>query len=83
MTSALIPWNSCGAFMAATLAVSPWAYLPYAILNWITPDQRVSGILRLDHDPKQGSCIGPPLRDQVRRTKLGFKARIQEASSPR
>ena len=23
MTSALIPWNSCGAFMAATLAVSP------------------------------------------------------------
>ena len=37
MTSALIPWNSCGAFMAATLAVSPWAYLPYAILNWITP----------------------------------------------
>jgi len=19
------------------LAVSPWAYLPYAILNWITP----------------------------------------------
>ncbi len=37
MTSPLIPWNSCGAFMFATLGVSPFAYLPYAFLNLLSP----------------------------------------------
>ncbi|MCU0939544.1 MAG: Na+/H+ antiporter NhaC [Burkholderiaceae bacterium] len=36
-TGALIPWNSCGAFMAATLGVATLSYLPYAILNIISP----------------------------------------------
>lgn len=37
MTSALIPWNSCGAYMAATLGVGTMTYAPYAIVNWISP----------------------------------------------
>lgn len=37
LTSALIPWNTCGAFMMATLGVSPFIYLPFAIFNWLTP----------------------------------------------
>jgi NhaC family Na+:H+ antiporter len=37
LTSALVPWNTCGAFMAATLAVSTTAYLPYAVLNYVNP----------------------------------------------
>jgi NhaC family Na+:H+ antiporter len=37
MTSALIPWNSCGAFMWATLGAYPLAYLPYAFLNLLSP----------------------------------------------
>jgi len=37
LTSPLIPWNTCGAFMHATLMVNPLAYLPYAFLNLITP----------------------------------------------
>ena len=37
MTSPLIPWNSCGAFMWATLGVNPLIYLPYAFLNLIVP----------------------------------------------
>jgi NhaC family Na+:H+ antiporter len=37
MTSPLIPWNSCGAFMGATLGVSPLIYLPYAFLNLLVP----------------------------------------------
>ncbi|MBS3937779.1 MAG: Na+/H+ antiporter NhaC [Peptococcaceae bacterium] len=37
VTSALIPWNTCGAFMMATLGVSPLAYLPYAFLNLLIP----------------------------------------------
>jgi Na+:H+ antiporter, NhaC family len=37
ITSPLIPWNSCGAFMFATLGVFPLAYAPYAFLNIINP----------------------------------------------
>jgi NhaC family Na+:H+ antiporter len=36
-TSALIPWNSCGAYMAATLGVATFSYLPYAIFNLLSP----------------------------------------------
>jgi|TARA_B110000438_G_scaffold286087_1_gene316926 NhaC family Na+:H+ antiporter len=37
MTSALIPWNTCGATMMASLAVHPFAFLPYAFFNLLTP----------------------------------------------
>jgi len=36
-TGALVPWNSCGAYMAATLGVATWSYLPYAIFNLASP----------------------------------------------
>ena len=36
-TSALVPWNSCGAFMAATLGVPTFSYLPYTVFNMATP----------------------------------------------
>jgi NhaC family Na+:H+ antiporter len=36
-TGALIPWNSCGAFMAATLGVATWSYAPYAVFNLVSP----------------------------------------------
>lgn len=36
-TSALIPWNSCGAYMAATLGVATTSYAPYAIFNMASP----------------------------------------------
>jgi len=37
MTSALVPWNTCGAFMAATLGVPTLTYLPYAFVNLLNP----------------------------------------------
>ena len=37
MTSPLIPWNTCGAFMSATLGVSALAYMPFAFMNLINP----------------------------------------------
>jgi Na+:H+ antiporter, NhaC family len=37
LTSPLIPWNSCGAYMFATLGVFPLAYLPFAFLNLLNP----------------------------------------------
>ena len=36
-TSALIPWNSCGAYMAATLGVATLTYAPYAVFNFASP----------------------------------------------
>ncbi|MEK4177727.1 Na+/H+ antiporter NhaC family protein [Aeribacillus sp. FSL K6-8210] len=37
MTSPLVPWNTCGAFMSATLGVATLSHAPYAILNIISP----------------------------------------------
>lgn len=37
VTSALVPWNSCGAFMAVTLGVSTFLYFPFAIFNIASP----------------------------------------------
>ena len=37
LSSPLIPWNTCGAFMIATLGLTPWTYVPYCFLNLINP----------------------------------------------
>jgi len=37
LTSALVPWNSCGAFMAGTLGVATVLYLPFCIFNIASP----------------------------------------------
>ena len=35
VTSPLIPWNSCCAYMTATLGVSTFVYLPYCFFNFL------------------------------------------------
>src|SRR3954453_22278648 len=37
VTSPLVPWNSCGAYMAGVLGVPTLSYLPYAFFNLISP----------------------------------------------
>lgn len=37
VTSPLVPWNSCGAFMGATLGVSTLLYVPYAVFCYASP----------------------------------------------
>jgi NhaC family Na+:H+ antiporter len=37
MTSPLIPWNTCGAFMSTTLGVNALAYAPFAFMNLLIP----------------------------------------------
>ena len=37
ITSPLIPWNTCGAYMSATLGVATIAYLPFCFFNIINP----------------------------------------------
>ncbi len=37
VTSPLVPWNSCGAYMAGVLGVATVAYLPFAFFNLLSP----------------------------------------------
>ena len=37
VTSPMVPWNSCGAYMSATLGVATMAYFPFAFFNLINP----------------------------------------------
>jgi NhaC family Na+:H+ antiporter len=37
LTSPLVPWNTCGAFMAQTLGVATSVYLPFCFFNLLNP----------------------------------------------
>ncbi|KXS45640.1 MAG: Na+:H+ antiporter, NhaC family [Candidatus Frackibacter sp. T328-2] len=37
LTAVLIPWTAGGAYMASTLGVDTWAYVPYAFFNLTVP----------------------------------------------
>ena len=37
VTSALIPWNTCGAYQSKVLGVGVESYFIYAIFNWLSP----------------------------------------------
>ena len=37
ITSPMIPWNTCGAYMAGTLGVPTLVYLPYCLFNLMNP----------------------------------------------
>jgi NhaC family Na+:H+ antiporter len=37
VTSALIPYNTCGAYQSTVLGVDTLAYLPYAFFNYLSP----------------------------------------------
>ncbi|MDA1077282.1 MAG: Na+/H+ antiporter NhaC [Proteobacteria bacterium] len=60
ITSPLIPWNTCGAFMAATLGVPTVAYLPFCFFNLINPFVSIAyGYLNISMDrvdPANGSA---------------------------
>jgi len=37
VTSALIPWNTCGAYMHSVLLINPLEYAVFCFFNWLTP----------------------------------------------
>ena len=37
VTSALVPWNTCGVYILGVLGVSTFEYFPYAVFNILTP----------------------------------------------
>ena len=49
VTSALVPWNTCGAYINSTLGLSAWsatetggAYGPWALFNWLMPVMNIA-----------------------------------------
>jgi NhaC family Na+:H+ antiporter len=54
ITSPLIPWNTCGAYMAATLGVPTLAYLPFCFFNRL----RIHGIQDRAAGTRHGKQIG-------------------------
>jgi len=67
LSSPLVPWNTCGAFMSAALTVPTAAYLPYAFLNLLTPVIAVIiafsgyGIVRRPAPAPSGTPVGSRL----------------------
>ena len=37
VTSVLVPWNTCGAYVSGVLGVATGAYLPYCFFNLLSP----------------------------------------------
>jgi NhaC family Na+:H+ antiporter len=42
LSSPLIPWNTCGAYMIGVLGLQPWTYVPFCFMNLINPVIAVS-----------------------------------------
>ena len=61
VTSPLVPWNSCGAYMTGVLGVPTVQYLPYAFFNILNPVVAVIYALI-------GFRLGCPLRRRRRRS---------------
>ncbi|WP_312701050.1 Na+/H+ antiporter NhaC [Sedimentibacter sp.] len=65
VTSALVPWNTCGATMMSSLGVSPFAYAPYAFFNLLSPIVSVTygylgfSIMTLEEDPASEQYVRP------------------------
>ena len=37
VTSPLIPWNTCGAYMQSVLLINPLEYAVFCFFNWLSP----------------------------------------------
>ncbi|WP_313344235.1 Na+/H+ antiporter NhaC [Sedimentibacter sp.] len=65
VTSALIPWNTCGATMSGFLGVPTFAYFPYAFFNLLSPIVSVIyaymgiSIMTLEEDPASEQYVRP------------------------
>lgn len=65
LTSPLVPWNSCGAYMATTLTVATLDYLPYAFLNLLNPLLAILfawiGFAQFKYDPAKDGPLPAPV----------------------
>ena len=60
VTSVLIPWNTCGAFMSGALGIATFAYAPYCFFNILSPIISVCyGIFNIKISPIDEAEIVP------------------------
>lgn len=65
VTSALVPWNTCGATMSTFLGVPTLTYIPYAFFNLLSPIVSVLfaffgiSIMTLEEDPASEKYVKP------------------------
>ncbi len=69
LTSPLVPWNTCGAFQSKALGVPTMEYLPFAMLNYLTPLFAIAiTYMRIGiawrSDTPEGFVISPKKPDQ-------------------
>ncbi len=68
VTSALVPWNTCGATMSTFLGVSTITYLPFAFFNLLSPIvSTIAGyvgysIMKLEDDPSAEEYTGAKVK---------------------
>jgi NhaC family Na+:H+ antiporter len=67
VTSVLVPWNTCGAYISGVLGVPTASYLPYCFFNFLSPILDVAygylgfKVQHLDEPaPTTTTAIGPP-----------------------
>jgi Na+:H+ antiporter, NhaC family len=66
ITSPLIPWNTCGAYMAGTLGVATFAYLPYCFFNLINPVVAlIYGFLNFKIAPAEAAVIKGEMEERL------------------
>ncbi|MEX2961366.1 Na+/H+ antiporter NhaC [Microbulbifer sp. TYP-18] len=62
ITSVLIPWNTCGAYMSATLGIATFAYAPFALFNILCPLMAITyGWLHFKQMPLPSEASEPAL----------------------
>jgi len=65
VTSALVPWNTCGAAMTGFLGVSTFAYAPFCFFNILSPIVSALygftgfSIMTLEEDPHSSEYVRP------------------------
>ena len=70
VTSPLIPWNSCGAYMTGVLGVSTLQYAPWAIFNYLNPIIAIAyaftgfRVERIEPGPQQAAPTDAPAPDE-------------------
>lgn len=74
VTSALIPWNTCGVYILGVLGVSTFQYFPFAFFNILTPViVAIMAYLGIVIADKDGNRLG-----SAARKKFGSKASINQ-----
>ena len=71
ITSPLVPWNTCGAYMAATLGVPTLAYLPFCFFNLVNPLVSMAyGATGFKITPAEPDAADPGTGDKARHAEV-------------